>query len=178
MCRRRELLALWRELGENLERTNHDFCHLILAILHRIFYIFIRQMFRAWYEKAVIVWIKIPTPLLTMTLMLDAICSPSATIRINGADIPKSAVRERFLQLDSEHNESWFCCRSHFAIVNDWLLVFTDKTPRSYEYVLFAMERPKPAIRNIRTYLLTALYNAPATMDSYYSVLVSHDLNL
>ena len=46
------------------------------------------------------------------------------------------------------------------------------------EYVLFAMERSKPEIRNIRAYLLTALYNAPATMDSYYSALVSHDLNL
>ena len=54
-----------------------------------------------------------------VTLMLDAICSPSPTVRINGTDIPKAAVRERFLQLDSEHNESWFCCRSHFAIVND-----------------------------------------------------------
>ena len=85
-----------------------------------------------------------------VTLMLDAICSPSATVRINGTDIPKSAVRERFLQLDSEH----------------------------IEYVLFAMDRSKPEIRNIRAYLLTALYNAPATMDSYYAALVSRDLNL
>ena len=83
-------------------------------------------------------------------LMLDAICSPSATVRINGTDIPKSAVRERFLQLDSEH----------------------------IEYVLFAMERSKPEIKNIRAYLLTALYNAPATIDSYYSSLVNRDLNL
>ena len=85
-----------------------------------------------------------------VTLMLDAICSPSPTVRINGTDIPKSAVRERFLQLDSEH----------------------------IEYVLFAMDRSKPEIRNIRAYLLTALYNAPATMDSYYAALVSRDLNL
>ena len=85
-----------------------------------------------------------------VTLMIDAICSPSPTIRINGADIPRSAVKERFLQLDSEH----------------------------IEYVLLAMERSKPEIRNIRAYLLTALYNAPATMDSYYSALVSRDLNL
>ena len=49
---------------------------------------------------------------------------------------------------------------------------------RKIEYVLFAMDRSKPEIRNIRAYLLTALYNAPATMDSYYSALVSHDLNL
>ena len=85
-----------------------------------------------------------------VTLMLDVICSPSATVRINGTDIPKAAVRERFLQLDSEH----------------------------IEYVLFAMERSKPEIRNIRAYILTALYNAPATMDSYYSALVNRDLNL
>ena len=85
-----------------------------------------------------------------VTLMLDAICSPSPTVRINGTYIPKTAVRERFLQLDSEH----------------------------IEYVIFAMERSKPEIRNIRAYLLTALYNAPATMDSYYAALVSHDLNL
>ena len=85
-----------------------------------------------------------------VTLMLDAICSPSPTVRINGTDIPKSVVIERFLQLDSEH----------------------------IEYVIFALERSKPEIRNIRAYLLTALYNAPATMDSYYSALVSHDLKL
>ena len=83
-------------------------------------------------------------------LMLDTICSPSPIVRINGTDIPKAAVKERFLKLDSEH----------------------------IEYVLFAMERSKPEIRNIRAYLLTALYNAPATMDSYYSALVSRDLNL
>ena len=32
-----------------------------------------------------------------VTLMLDAICSHSPTVKINGTDIPKSAVRERFL---------------------------------------------------------------------------------
>ncbi len=28
-------------------------------------------------------------------------------------------------------NESWFCCCSHFAVINDRPLVFADKTPRS-----------------------------------------------
>lgn len=31
-------------------------------------------------------------------------------------------------------------------------------------------------IRNIKQYLLTTLYNAPATIDNYYSALVQHDL--
>ena len=31
-------------------------------------------------------------------------------------------------------------------------------------------------VRNIKKYLLAALYNAPATIGSYYTSLVSHDL--
>ena len=31
-------------------------------------------------------------------------------------------------------------------------------------------------VRNIKKYLLAALYNAPVTMDSYYTFLVNHDL--
>ena len=31
-------------------------------------------------------------------------------------------------------------------------------------------------VRNIKKYLLAALYNAPATIDSYYAALVNHDL--
>lgn len=31
-------------------------------------------------------------------------------------------------------------------------------------------------LENIEQYLLTALYNAPATMGSFYTSLVSHDL--
>ena len=31
-------------------------------------------------------------------------------------------------------------------------------------------------VRNIKSYLLAALYNAPATMDSYYRAEVNHDL--
>ena len=85
-----------------------------------------------------------------VTLMADALCSPSPTVRINGTDVPKTAVSERFLQLDSEH----------------------------IEYVLFAMERSKPSVRNIRAYLLTALYNAPATMDSSYAAAVREDLGM
>ena len=30
-----------------------------------------------------------------------------------------------------EHNASWFCCCSHFAVINARPLVLTDKTPRA-----------------------------------------------
>ena len=32
-------------------------------------------------------------------------------------------------------------------------------------------------VRNIKKYLLAALYNAPTTINSYYSSLVQHDMN-
>ena len=43
------------------------------------------------------------------------------------------------------------------------------------EYVLEAMNKNPSDIRNIRAYLLTALYNASLTIDNYYSALVNHD---
>ena len=43
-------------------------------------------------------------------------------------------------------------------------------------YVLTALGNNTSDVRNIRAYLITALYNAPITMDSYYTVLVNHDM--
>ena len=40
-----------------------------------------------------------------------------------------------------------------------------------------AMDECPSDIRNIRAYMLTTLYNAPLTMDNYYSALVNHDMN-
>ena len=83
-----------------------------------------------------------------LEIMLDAVCSTSPTIRINGEDMPQQVVKSRFHKLNSSH----------------------------IEYVLQAMNENPSASRNIRAYLLTALYNAPLTMDNYYSALVNHDL--
>ncbi len=38
------------------------------------------------------------------------------------------------------------------------------------------MQGSTAKIRNIKQYLLAALYNAPATIDSYYRAEVSHDM--
>ena len=82
-------------------------------------------------------------------IMLDAVCSTAPTIRINGEDMPQQVVKSRFLKLDSSH----------------------------IEYVFHAMKECPSNIRNIRAYLLTTLYNAPATMDNFYSAKVNHDFN-
>ena len=42
--------------------------------------------------------------------------------------------------------------------------------------VLDRMRENTTYVRNIKKYLLAALYNAPATIDSYYASLVNHDL--
>ncbi len=81
-------------------------------------------------------------------LIIDTVCSKREMIRIAGDDHPADVVRSRFLKLNAEH----------------------------IEYILDRMEENTTQIRNIKKYLLAALYNAPVTMDSYYSALVGHDL--
>ena len=81
-------------------------------------------------------------------LMVDTVCSNRESIRIAGDDYPAEVVRARFLKLNSSH----------------------------IEYVLDQMRENTTYVRNIKKYLLAALYNAPATIDSYYTSLVNHDL--
>lgn len=81
-------------------------------------------------------------------LMVDTVCSRREMIRIAGDDYPAEAVKSRFLKLNSSH----------------------------IEYVLDRMRENTTYVRNIKKYLLAALYNAPLTIDSYYTSLVSHDL--
>ena len=81
-------------------------------------------------------------------LIVDTVCSRRETIRIAGDDYPAEVVKSRFLKLNSSH----------------------------IEYVLDRMRENTTYVRNIKKYLLAALYNAPATIGSYYTSLVSHDL--
>ena len=81
-------------------------------------------------------------------LMVDTVCSNREMIRIAGDDYPAEVVNSRFLKLNSSH----------------------------IEYVLDRMRENTTYVRNIKKYLLAALYNAPATIDSYYASLVNHDL--
>ena len=81
-------------------------------------------------------------------LMVDTVCSNREMIRVAGDDYPAEVVRSRFLKLNASH----------------------------IKYVLDRMRENTTYVRNIKKYLLAALYNAPVTMDSYYTSLVSHDL--
>ena len=81
-------------------------------------------------------------------LMVDTVCSNREMIRVAGDDYPAEVVRSRFLKLNASH----------------------------IEYVLDRMRENTTYVRNIKKYLLAALYNAPATIDNYYTSLVNHDL--
>lgn len=81
-------------------------------------------------------------------LILDIVCSKRKTILIAGDEKPVDVVKGRFMKLDMEH----------------------------IRYVMNCMQENTAKIRNIKQYLLAALYNAPATIDSYYRAEVSHDM--
>lgn len=83
-----------------------------------------------------------------LAIMLDVICSEKPTIRANGEELPKEVVKSTFLKLDESH----------------------------IDYVLTTMKKNTTDVRNIRAYLITALYNAPKTIDSYYQAWVNYDL--
>ena len=81
-------------------------------------------------------------------IMLECICSSKETICFGKEDIPKEVVKSRFLKINSEH----------------------------IEYILFCMKRNTTKVRNIKAYLKSVIYNAPTTMNSFYSAEVNHDL--
>ena len=81
-------------------------------------------------------------------LMLDTVCARRKTIRIAQNDFPTEVLKSQFLKLNAEH----------------------------IQYVLDRMRQNTTEIRNIKQYLLAALYNAPLTMENYYAAQINHDL--
>ena len=81
-------------------------------------------------------------------LMLETVCTARKTIRIAGDDYPAELVKAKFMKLDSGH----------------------------FEFVMDCMKNNTTEIRNIKKYLLAVLFNAPSTIDSYYTALVAHDM--
>ena len=81
-------------------------------------------------------------------LVLETVCSARKTIRIAGDDYPAELVKAKLLKLDSGH----------------------------IQYVFDCLRENTTKIRNIRKYLLAVLFNAPSTIDNYYTALVAHDM--
>ena len=81
-------------------------------------------------------------------LLQETVCSTRSRIRVAGNDYPAEVVRAKLLKLNGEH----------------------------IRFVMDCLKQNTTRIRNIRQYLLTALFNAPSTMNSYYTALVAHDM--
>ena len=83
-----------------------------------------------------------------LEIIVETVCSTKKYIRVAGSDYPAEVVRSRLLKLDMEHIKFVFDC----------------------------LKENTTKVRNIKQYLLTTLFNAPATIGSYYSALVQHDM--
>ena len=81
-------------------------------------------------------------------LLQETVCSTRSQIRVAGNDYPSEVVRSKLLKLNGEH----------------------------IRFVMDCLKQNTTRIRNIRQYLLAALFNAPSTMNSYYTALVAHDM--
>ena len=82
-------------------------------------------------------------------IIIETLCSTKPTINIAGQDYPAQLVKEKMLKLNSMH----------------------------IEYVFSCMEENPTDIRNIKRYLLATFFNAPSTIDNYYTAKVNHDFN-
>ena len=81
-------------------------------------------------------------------VICEIVCVKRRTVKVNGEDYPYELVKSKFLKLNSSH----------------------------LEYVIGCMKETTTKITNIRAYMVTALYNAPNTMNHYYQQLVQHDM--
>ena len=82
-------------------------------------------------------------------LIVEIMTLPDAvTVRIGGVEKKVALVKSQFMKLKKAH----------------------------IEYVMNCLKKNTTKIANIRAYLLTTLYNAPLTMDSYYQAKVNYDL--
>ncbi|MBR3706685.1 MAG: replication initiator protein A [Firmicutes bacterium] len=82
-------------------------------------------------------------------LLVDTFCSRKKLIRITRDDKPADDVRQKLLMLDASH----------------------------IEYVLTCMAQNTTQVVNMRQYLLATLYNAPMTIENYYSAQAQHDID-
>ena len=83
-----------------------------------------------------------------VALVQETVCSTRSRIRVAGNDYPAEVVRSKLLKLNSEH----------------------------IRFVMDCLKQNTTRIRNIRQYQLAMLFNAPSTMNSYYTALVAHDM--
>ena len=84
-----------------------------------------------------------------LDLLAETCSSKRKTIRIAGDDKPIEIVKGRLMKLNSLH----------------------------IQYVLGCLQENTTYVRDMKQYLLTTLFNAPVTIDSYYQARVNYDMH-
>lgn len=83
-----------------------------------------------------------------LELIVETISTEKESIRIGCNALPFSQAKSKFLKLNNAH----------------------------IRYVLHCLAENTSHIKNVRSYLLTTLYNAPDTINHYYQAKVNHDM--
>ena len=81
-------------------------------------------------------------------IICEVVCVKHKTVRIGGDEYPYELVKAKYLKLNSSH----------------------------LKYVIYCMKNTTTKITNIKAYMVTALYNAPNTINHYYQQEVQHDM--
>lgn len=80
-------------------------------------------------------------------LLTETVCTSKQYLTIAGDTFPSAVVKSKLLKLNAEH----------------------------IEYVIDCMKSNTTDVRNIKKYMLAALFNASSTIDSFYTSKVNHD---
>ena len=81
-------------------------------------------------------------------LILETVLCQNQEILIASNWYPAELVKSKFLKLEYSH----------------------------IEYVIECLKKNTSKVKNIKKYMLAALFNAPATIDGYYQAEVNHDM--
>ena len=81
-------------------------------------------------------------------LILETVLCQNEEILIASNWYPAELVKSKFLKLEYSH----------------------------IEYVMECLKKNTSKVKNIKKYMLAALFNAPATIDGYYQAEVNHDM--
>ena len=81
-------------------------------------------------------------------LILETVLCQNEEILIASNWYPAELVKSKFLKLEYSH----------------------------IEYVIECLKKNTSKVKNIKKYMLAALFNAPATIDGYYQAEVNHDM--
>ena len=82
-----------------------------------------------------------------LKVIVETLCAECQVIRAGRKDYPADLVKQRLRSLNIDH----------------------------LRYVMECMTGNTTQIRNMKQYMLTALFNAPVTIDTHYTAMVNHD---